>query len=157
MSRTRLLGALITAALATFLTATAFAQGVTNTTVDLTGQTIVNPCNGETIVLSGSVHIVVRNTTDSDGGIHSTIENNYQGVTGVGQTTGATYHVANNSIFTANSKPPFPAEFSFPSTTKVIGQGNVPNFLADVHFKATVNANGDTTVAFFGSETQCQQ
>jgi hypothetical protein len=78
-------------------------------------------------------------------------------VTGVGQTTGATYHVASNSNFVANSKPPFPAEFSLPASTRVIGQGSVPNFLSTVHFKATINANGDTTVAFFGSESQCQQ
>src|SRR5438270_4150088 len=113
------------------LAASAAAQTTTSTDVDLTGITITNPCNGEAVILNGTEHIVTRTLADSSGGLHLSIHNNAQGITGTGQTTGAIYHFQSISEFDFNAKPPFPSEFSFPATLKVTGQGTVPNFTSE--------------------------
>ena len=74
----------------------------------------------------------------------------------VDRGTPGTYHLVNSSEFSTNAQPPYPFEFSLPNEIRVVGQGNVPNFYATVHFKGTINANGDTTVAFFDASSRCQ-
>jgi hypothetical protein len=116
---------------------------------------IINPCNGETVDLSGSVHVLAATTSDGSGGFHLLMEDNSQNLKGVGETTGAQYQFVTNSKFTVNVQPPFPSEFTLPSTMNAVSQGSVPNFFVEALFKVTVNADGTLTVAIFAFRTSC--
>jgi hypothetical protein len=62
--------------------------------VDLTGLEIYDVCTGEWIYLSGTEHMVIHGLYNPSTGTSTTIINsNYEGVSGVGETTGNTYRV----------------------------------------------------------------
>jgi hypothetical protein len=103
---------------------------------------VVNPCNGETVVLTGSGHEVVRLTLNGNT-IHAGVHVDVGGVSGVGLTTGAKYSVSDS----------FNDQFNlFPGETETAGEnyhliahGQAPNFVAHALFHITINANGDVT------------
>src|SRR4051812_36988563 len=80
-----------TAALLAFA-GTAGAAIVINTTEDLAPPpTVVNPCDGELVVLTGTFHLVVAQTFADDGKIFTHTQLNYQNVRGFAPLTGTNY------------------------------------------------------------------
>lgn len=154
MTRRKTATVAVTALLGLIWTLAAAAQ-TTSQMIDITGQTITNPCNGDVITLSGSMHIDATQTSDASGGYHLRMANNAAGISGTG-TSGATYRFVSVSNFTVNAQPPYPYEFTLPTVLKVVGSGTTANFTSRLLFKATIDANGVTTYSFFGGEATCQ-
>jgi hypothetical protein len=104
---------------------------------------IVNPCNGETVDISGAAHEVVDETLTPSGNVHLSMHINAQGVSGIGEITGAKYSISNS----INEELNFAVgqTQTFNNTFRIIGQGGAPNF--NLHFQQhiTVNANGTVT------------
>ena len=123
---------------------TASAAVVQNVTVPL-NQTVFNPCNGDTFVASGNVHVVVGMTADGSGGFHLHVDVNVSGVTGTGSPSGITYHGVGGDWFATNVHPPFPAEFTATDVFGLISDGPSPNFVAHDTIHMTINANGSLT------------
>jgi hypothetical protein len=104
---------------------------------------VVNECNGETVVLSGVGHEVIDQTVSTSGNLHFSTHFNGQGVSGVGLTTGAKYSLSNS----VNEQETLAgaSEETINQTYDVIGQGQVPNFVVHSLLHITVNANGTVT------------
>jgi hypothetical protein len=96
--------------------------------------------------LQGNVLMVVRSTTDGRGGIHLGLHLNFQGVTGIGQTTGDRYRVilALNSV-ELDVPTGAPSVTTFTQAFQLNQQGAAANRLALVTFHVTVDANGRIT------------
>ncbi len=116
---------------------------------------IVNPCNGEVVDLSGTaqlhIHLVINGQT-----VHEDMHINTQGVSGVGETTGAHYAASQTEQFSANLDGQVGAEETTTLNFHLLGQGGVPNFLVHSLFHATVNADGTVTSFVNDFSAECK-
>ena len=126
------------AALSLLATVSASAQTV-NQVRPYSGST-VNPCNGETVAFSGSIHFHEKVQVATDGRIHFVANENFN-ASGTGQATGVTYNISGN-MHTNSKFPSFPITFRqrnrFISTS-----GAAPSFHATFAFH--VNGAGQQT------------
>lgn len=125
----------------------AFAQASTTTTNENIAFTnsLFNPCNGDQVTFSGTMHVVNTMTTDGGGGTHLKTHINYQDVTGTGTPSGISYNVrtVSNEVINDNDGPQ--SEATVISTVKLIAQGPSLNFFLRTVIHVTINANGETT------------
>jgi len=103
--------------------------------------------SGESIIMNGTIHIQGHVTYDANGIGHFFVEQNMQGVSGVGLTTGTVYQFidsrpqnASDHLTTSSGK-----ESIFVITTHIIGQGPANNLLDHETYHAIYNANGELT------------
>ncbi len=120
------------------------ANQMQNVTIPL-NLTVFSPCTGDLISVSGSIHLLATATADGAGGFHVSFMDNVSQVTGVGSVTGATYHGVGGDWFTANVRPPFPAEFTVTDVFGLISADSTPNLIVTDTFHITVNADGTLT------------
>src|SRR2546425_3630865 len=69
---------------------------ILHTTFPLVG-TFPSPCTGELIAFTGDVHVLIGQFVDGTGVLELTLHSNFQGVTGTGLMTGATYQIPSDS------------------------------------------------------------
>ena len=101
--------------------------------------TTVNPCNGEAVVFSGSIHFLEKTQVATDGRIHY-VANNVFNASGSGQASNVSYNLG--GTMNTNSKfPTYP--ISFRQRTRFISTGSAPSFYATFAFR--VNGNGQQT------------
>jgi opacity protein-like surface antigen len=132
---------------ALLVTMSASAQMI-NTTQPYSGTTS-NPCNGEPVSFSGSIHFVEKTQIASDGRIHYVANNNFS-ATGRGGYTGASYNIGGN--MQTNSKfPTYPITFRQRSRF-VSNSSAAPSFHATFAFR--VNGNGVQTTVSTTSDCQ---
>jgi hypothetical protein len=119
---------------------------------DVTGDTFVNPCNGETVTItSGTFQIVIHETATPSGGFHLIVEGNAQGVKGVG-TSGTSYQVPGGFWFELNVTPG--AETTTETDVfNLVAKGSAPNFRVLGTFHVTIDAKGNVT-AFVDNFTE---
>ena len=98
---------------------------------------------GEVVTLSGDLHTVLRYTDPARGGIHAASHFQPQGISGVGETTGDTYHATGVTQDEFNAT--VAVEETFVNNFRIIGQGSGNNFLVHSVFHITFNANGPIT------------
>ena len=111
-------------------------------------------CNGESVPVTGSIHLVFHFTANDNGSSDFSM-NNYH-AEGVGQTTGTEYLLVRHAGLTEYFGNGFgPATLTFLDRARLIGRGNVPDTLIKFTFHFTVNANGDLIVNRFESSTEC--
>src|SRR4029077_15350458 len=87
------------------LPATSSAAVLQNLRVPL-NQVVLNPCTGDTIDFTGTIHLVPAMTQDGSGGLHLHVDDNVSGVTGVGSPSGISYHGVGGGWFEVNGEPP---------------------------------------------------
>jgi hypothetical protein len=109
---------------------------------------------GEDVVLSGTLHDLFHTTSDGAGGFHVTTHDNPQGVSGVGQVTGAKYQGTGVTRSEFNLKAG--QESTFVNNFRIIGQGPDNNFLVHDNFHVTVNANGTVTASHDNFQIECK-
>jgi len=126
----------------------------TNTSIPIT--LVVNiPCAGELVVLNGPLHILFSFTFDRAGGFHMVGHFQPQGISGLGQTTGAKYQATGETEFQTNAKA-VPFETSFVNNFKIIGQGPSNNLLIHENLHLTVNADGTVTAVIDNTSFECR-
>jgi hypothetical protein len=142
-------------------TTRAEAAVTTDISVSVAGLPVFVPCAadgaGEVVLLSGNIHMLFTLTADGAGGTHASFHANPQGVTGIGQTTGAKYQgtgVTRGGNF--NVYPTLPFEATFVDNFRIIGQGAGNNLLLHAITHVTVNANGDTTASVDQASIDCK-
>jgi hypothetical protein len=128
------------------------AEAVQNHDVPLVSS-IVNPCNGETVTITGNGHEVDRVTVNGNT-FHIGTHFDAGGVKGVGQTTGAKY--STNDVFNLDLNLAAGANETVGEDFHLIGQGQVPNFVLHTLFHITINANGDVTSSFDNVSAECR-
>lgn len=109
---------------------------------------IGNPCNAESVAISGMLHELVHITADSSSGYDLNSHINFQDVSGVGLTTGTTYEVGNSAdVLHENLRHASTGASEGDSAESIhfISQGSAPNFDAQFLFHAKINAKGQVT------------
>ena len=130
---------------------------VSKTTLDLTGLSIVNPCNGDTVTFSsGTETITVRETDAGSGRVNVGEQLNIK-ADGVG-ATGAAYrwnendNVTNNN-FTVDDNGAVAENVAASGT--IVGQGSVPNFKVHLNEHLTITPDGTVRVDRLDLTSNC--
>jgi hypothetical protein len=110
---------------------------------------------GEAIHLSGTLLAEFSFTESSGGNVEIGFHFNPQGITGVGLTSGATYHATGVTLGTTTIKAKGGISDTFVNNFKIIGEGSAPNFLQTDVIHLTVNANGVVTASVEKSMIRC--
>jgi hypothetical protein len=109
---------------------------------------------GEAIHLNGTLLAQFSTTESSGGNIEVGFHFNPQGVTGVGLTSGATYHATGVTRETTTIRAGGISD-TFVNSFKIIGEGSAQNFLETDVFHLTMNANGVVTAIVDRSTIRC--
>jgi hypothetical protein len=127
--------------------------GAATTTERVPIDIIAQGC-GEQIHLTGTILSTFTFTPNGSGGFLVAFDANPQGVTGVGLTSGATYHGTGvtRETTTVNGA----STDTFVNSFKLIGTGQTPNFLETDIFHVTIDANGNVTSVVAFSTIKCQ-
>ena len=136
----------------------AFAQSTTVTTnenIPFT-DTRPNPCNGDQVTFSGTMHVTNHVTTDASGGFHLKTHVNYQDVSGTGVPSGLNYQVRTTTNETINDNDGPQYETTVIQTIKLVSQGPAPNYFLHIVFHITINANGQTTSTVTETRIECR-
>jgi hypothetical protein len=110
---------------------------------------------GEAIHLSGTLLAMFSFTETPGGNVQIGFHFNPQGITGVGLTSGATYHATGETLGTTTIKVNGGISDTFVNNFKIIGEGSAPNFLETDVVHLTVNANGVVTATVEKSMIRC--
>jgi hypothetical protein len=121
----------------------------TSTTIPLDGVRSAD-CTGEDVELSGTFHLVSQ--LQSDGSEVGHI--NFQGVSGVGLTSGTKYRAS--SVDSFRLAAPFPSDITSVRSLRLISPGPEDNLLVMFLFHITVNANGETTAEIEDVNIKCE-
>lgn len=121
-----------------------------NTTASFS-YSVVNPCNGEQVSVSGKYHDVGKTTLDGRGGYHFVDHENSQG-TGVG-SLGNKYVLTGQRNLEANGK--VGVEYSDGDDFHLTSKGSAPNFLVHSTLYFTVNPDGTVTFRHDNFQAKC--
>jgi hypothetical protein len=110
---------------------------------------------GEAIHLSGTLLAQFRSTESSGGNVTIGFHFNPQGITGVGLTSGATYHATGETQGTTTIKATGGISDTFVNNFKIIGEGSAQNFLQTDVIHLTVSAKGVVTATVEKSTIRC--
>jgi len=109
-------------------------------------------CNGEIVLISGTVHTVTKSTTNNDGSITYRLLVNFQDVHGVGVGSGLKYVIADNYQLTATAAPGS-ASFSQRLMVRVLSQGSADNEFLSVLITASYDPVNGYRYTFYFSDT----
>ncbi|UCD73197.1 MAG: hypothetical protein JSW01_00720 [Candidatus Bathyarchaeota archaeon] len=109
---------------------------------------------GESVYLSGYLHIVFSTTLDGKGGFHTRIHHNPQGITGIGELSGDKYQAVGETRTVTNGK--IGETYTFVNNYKIIGQGRGNNLLIHDTIHYTVNVNGEVTSDLANTSVECR-
>jgi hypothetical protein len=113
---------------------------------------VVNPCNGESVQLGGTVHDVVHVTIN--GNVFSVMEHaNGADVSGVGRTTGASYK--GNDVLASHFSAAAGVETSVVESITMNAKGSTPSFVIKLVEHITIDANGVVTASVDNRTTSC--
>ena len=118
-------------------------------------ETIADDCTGEEVRVSGDVHTQYTAHETADG-FHAEAGSNYQGVSGVGVTSGRKYQLVGSDKSVTDFRKPFPSRSTVVQTVRIISQGSAPNSHYKVHWHYTIDANGRLTAEVFKTEVECR-
>ena len=116
-----------------------------------------NPCNGDTVPLTGEGHAVARFAFDSNGGLHLVDITNTMGpLQGIGFPSGVAYKANQTVSTTANDNGSTPqVELTMIMSEVLIAQGPEPNFVTHTTVHFTVNSNALVTANVLNTKTEC--
>jgi len=143
-----------------FNTSNASALAVTSNDKVETDIAVSIPCAnagaGETIQLSGSLHIVFHTTVNGNNFV-SKSHYQPQGISGVSELTGEKYQA------TGGTQEVFSGSFvngkfadTYTNNFRIVGQGTGNNYLVHETFHLTVNANGTVSTTFDKLSIDCK-
>lgn len=112
---------------------------------------------GETVLVTGTLHVLSHTTVDARGGIHVTGHFQPMGAAGTGLTTGDVYRGTGVTRETFNvNAGGLPLTDTFVNNFRMIGQGRNNNLLIHQVVHVTVNENGTVTAAVNLSSAECR-
>jgi hypothetical protein len=113
-----------------------------------------NPCTGELIAFSGSIHLLFGETASANGGFHIFFMDNVNDVKGVSDT-GTIYSGVGGDWSEVNVVPPYPFTITSTDVFGLISHGATANFKVIATFHLTVNANGSVTSTVSDLRVSC--
>jgi hypothetical protein len=159
MLNKRMMIIIATVALAAFMAGPALAAVTTNESVPF-NLTVFVPCAnggaGESVVLSGSLHVLATATINGNN-VSSSTHTQPQGVSGLGLTTGDKYRATGVTRYDTNfDNVDFPIVTTYVNNFRIIGQGPGNNFTVHQTIHMTINANGDVTADVDNYKIDCK-
>ena len=144
--------------LVTGLSSSVHAQITTNTqrfdfSVD---GTAIAGCNGEIIDLHGTIHSIVNITQTSSGLISAFTISSYRDVTGVGETTGAKYHMFWLDGLHSLTLPNGQSTFTTFDTLRMISDGKAPNSVSNEMTVYSMRPDGSVSLSIQHSQATCE-
>lgn len=141
----------------------AWAQAQTSNTNERTqdfvyGQFVpcINNGEGETVVVTGTLHEIIHFAVNDNRAAIDTFSN-FSSFSGVGLTTGDTYRLTGAGHSTLNFDLDGAADTeTFVNTYNLIGQGRAPNLLVREFSHITINNNGEVTSAHSDFSIECR-
>ena len=124
----------------------------TTTNTQMPFSATLTDCNSQTVVVSGTMHMVTHFTTDASGGTHLEIHTNWQDVSGTSGTI--TYHAVSRNQLSSNSNGA-QSEFTSIEDVRLISRGPTDNLTMRTTMHITINANGEVTASFTRFEVVC--
>jgi hypothetical protein len=109
---------------------------------------------GEEVLVTGTLHVLEHVTIDARGGLHVKIHFQPQGATGVGLTTGDTYHATGVTQEHFNATGVF--NDTFINNFRMIGPGPNNNLLVHQTIHITITPNGDVTSDVVNTSVECR-
>jgi hypothetical protein len=113
---------------------------------------LTNPCNGETVELSGFAYSTSHVTTNPDDLVVSELSMVHLHFTGTGSETGARYTA--NIRF--NGAVGGDHAVWYRDSVQIIGEGKVPDFKISLLFHLTLNDAGELTAEFSKFNSTCE-
>src|SRR5215211_6911443 len=115
-------------------------------------------CDGETVDISGKMHLLAHATTDARSGRHVTLQINTEGVKGVGATSGSQYvsSATNNESINDSNTAGGQSEYTLTTKFLLVGKGKLPDLFTKVTMHVTVNANGEVTAEVTNVMAECR-
>lgn len=141
--------------------APAAAEGATVVRTELSAAATV-PCAlgglGEEVLVEGTIHTVVFQSTDASGGTHFVLRANYDSLVGTGLTSGTMYHAVATEGTSSYDFDPFvgpPYLFTNTRHVRFVGQGPNNDFSITETVHVTVNAEDQVTAEHSSFEVHC--
>ena len=149
-----ILVAALTAVVATAATASAQATSVTEPVIT----TVDNPCNGEVVLVEGTLHYVARENEDEGGGQHRFSHAVLHG-TGIGLTSGTEYRVLNLGLDPGESNHGG-TQRAIASTdvfvVQVVGTEPGNSFYSHVNHHSTLSPSGHGIPFQINAHSECR-
>jgi hypothetical protein len=159
MKRKSALGLALAGALFSFFVARPGSAGVIVNIAEPFEQIVSVPCadggSGENVLLTGFLHVLVTQTVDARGSLHTTTHFQPMGVAGTGLTTGDVYRATGITRDSVNGLA-VPFEATFVNNFRIIGEGRGNNLLIHEVFHVTVDANGFLTALVDLVSVECK-
>lgn len=109
-----------------------------------------NPCSGELVEASGTLHIIMHLVVDGNGGQHLMLHFQPQGMEGVGLTSGIKYRAVGLTQMLMNiGSGGLPITLTEVDSFRFIGTGPDNNFMIQSAFHITTNAQGELVADAF--------
>ena len=115
--------------------------------------TVINPCNGNTVRFSGTLHHVIRKTVDPDGS-WITMGSNTQDLSGL-DAKGVQYRLATAGDLTI-SNPEDRSQFSVTEDAPVLSQGAASDFLLHLTLQITIGEDGEIVATVDRLNGECR-
>ena len=131
----------------------AFGQAVV-TDMQLTDQIVTNECNGEPVLLNGTLHQEMSFSTNPNGNTHSSFNATIH-MNGYGQVTGV-YYVANENIHNETNTKGVAQEQFFGTKIKLVSQGpQTPNMMDRATLHVVIDKNNLVKVEISKHQIKC--
>jgi hypothetical protein len=143
MKRLTLLVVVALMVFAAFASFSAVSADGNSSSIDIEG-TVPNPCTGEDVYFSGTVHITQSYFEDENGGSHSIVVINYSDVLGTGVDTGRLYKyvgVASQSVYQDSDFAPLTSTVQ--QKIRWVTAGGQNDLTIDIFQHVTWDANGN--------------
>ncbi len=142
-----------------FHSSLALAEVTSNVIIPLV-ETIDIPCAndgaGETVDLTGNLHLLVITNISNTGNVTVKTQYNPQGVIGVGRTTGDIYRGTGVTETFKTFGGTYPIVFTDINNFRIIGKGAGANYSIHYDIHMTINANGTATAYVDNFSENCK-
>ena len=123
--------------------------------------TLYNPCTGEWVWLSGSMHILYQNSLTRSGQLHWQTRTSYHNVRGAGLTSGKTYvgvgvDQGGGSTIIEPFDQPYHYRAGSQNTMSLIGKGTTENYKVKMSFHLTVTPDFQWHAFFDNFRLECR-
>jgi hypothetical protein len=119
---------------------------------------LINPCNGEEVVVEGFAHFreAVGTTDDGTQYVYDSFVNT-QGISGYGLVTGSRYNyiVVQNVVQDSDLVEPYASSQKISQTVRVVASGKTPNFSSHIVYTASFDGT-DYTVDMKQNASSCK-
>jgi hypothetical protein len=117
---------------------------------------VPNQCNGENVILNGTMHFEYFFLTDADGDhTHYNITST-SNLTGVGQTTGASYVAHESTVYNSTTHQNSSSDLTMTTKSKLVAQGKTPDMMLRTLTHVVVDAFGHIKADVIKNNVTCK-